>query len=542
MIKRCAIYTRKSTEEGLDQAFNSLHAQRAACENFIRSQKAEGWRIIKTHYDDGGLSGGNMERPALKALLSDIANGRVDIVVVYKVDRLTRSLADFAKLVDQFDDQDVSFVSVTQQFNTSSSMGRLTLNVLLSFAQFEREVTAERIRDKITASRKKGLWTGGVPPLGYDVVDKQLVVNREEAATVKRLFEAYLDAPSARDVLDLIEEEDLRTKKRANGQGGHLITRGPLYWILSNPIYAGYVRSGDQLYDGVHEAIIDRALWHQVQTKREASAQRLGTPASAQQPLAGKLFADQRPLTPSSSIKNGRRYGYYVTDPGTPGREAAAMRWRLNAEKLEAALLSVIDDWITDVATPSEVLDQPSASHIQAASSAMKRLALKLSDKTDTEKLKFWSQRIERVEVNETGLTIKFAAPRMAADFPGLSLQEPITARSQQPISRKGCGLRLIMGETHTAASTNPGVEQLLVQANKLKQQWFTEPDKTLAEIARELGLNPADATRIIRLAFLSPALIEALLEGHATTLTQSALRRVSHIPLLWSEQEQLFA
>lgn len=253
MIKRCAIYTRKSTEEGLDQAFNSLDAQREACENFIRSQKAEGWRIIKTHYDDGGLSGGTMERPALKALLSDIADGRVDVVVVYKVDRLTRSLADFAKLVDQFDEQDVSFVSVTQQFNTSSSMGRLTLNVLLSFAQFEREVTAERIRDKIAASRKKGLWTGGVPPLGYDVVDKQLIVNGKEAETVKRLFEAYLNASSARNVLDLIEEEDLRTKKRTNGQGGHLITRGPLYWILSNPVYAGYVRSGDQLYDSVHD-------------------------------------------------------------------------------------------------------------------------------------------------------------------------------------------------------------------------------------------------------------------------------------------------
>jgi len=542
LIKRCAIYTRKSTEEGLDQAFNSLDAQREACENFIRSQKAEGWRIIKTHYDDGGLSGGNMERPALKALLSDIADGRVNIVVVYKVDRLTRSLADFAKLVDRLDGANCSFVSVTQQFNTSSSMGRLTLNVLLSFAQFEREVTAERIRDKIAASRKKGLWTGGVPPLGYDVVDKQLVVNREEAATVKRLFEAYLNASSARDVLDLIEREDLRTKKRANGQGGHLITRGPLYWILSNPIYAGSVRSGDQLYDGVHEAIIDRGVWHQVQTKREASAQRLGTPASAQHPLVGKLFADQNPLTPSSSIKKGRRYRYYVTDPGTPGPEAAARRWRLNAEKLEAALLAVLDRWITDVATPSEILEQPSASQIQAALSAMKRLRLELKDKTDTEKLKFWAPRIGRVEIDETGLTIRFAAPRLAEDFPGLLFKESITTRSRQPISRKGYGLRLIIGETHTEASIRPRVEQLLVQANKLKQQWFDEPDKTLAEIARELGLNPADATRIVRLAFLSPALMQAVLEGRATSLTQSTLRRASHIPLLWSEQEELFA
>jgi len=483
-----------------------------------------------------------MERPALQRLLTDIADGRVDIVVVYKVDRLTRSLADFAKLVDQFDDQNVSFVSVTQQFNTSSSMGRLTLNVLLSFAQFEREVTAERIRDKIAASRKKGLWTGGVPPLGYDVVDKELVVNGREAATVKRLFEAYFNASSARDVLDLIQEEDLRTKKRANGQGGHLITRGPLYWILSNSIYAGYVRSGDQLYDGVHEPIIDRDLWHQVQTKREASAQRLGTPASAQPPLAGKLFADQQPLTPSSSIKNGRRYRYYMTDPGTPGPEAAAMRWRLNAEKLEVALLAVLDRWTTDVATPSEILEQPSASHIQQASAAIRKLELELSDKTDTEKLKFWAPSIERVDVDETGLTIKFAAPRLAEDFPGLPLKGPIVAHSHQPISRRGCGSRLIIGETHTDLLIRPGVEQLLVQATKLKQKWFTDPDTTLAEVARELGLGPADATRIVRLAFLSPALIEALLEGRATKLNQSTLRRASYIPLLWSEQEQLFA
>jgi len=209
VAKRCAIYTRKSTEEGLDQAFNSLDAQREACEAYIASQRHEGWRLVKTRFDDGGLSGGNMDRPALQALLAEIDAGRIDIIVVYKVDRLTRSLSDFAKLVDRFDAKDVSFVSVTQAFNTSSSMGRLTLNVLLSFAQFEREVTAERIRDKIASSKRKGMWMGGNPPLGYDNVDKQLVINKREAKTVRRLLDAYLEEGCVRKVIEVAQAEGL---------------------------------------------------------------------------------------------------------------------------------------------------------------------------------------------------------------------------------------------------------------------------------------------------------------------------------------------
>jgi len=254
--QRCAIYTRKSSEEGLEQEFNSLAAQREACEAYIRSQQHEGWVLAKTHYDDGGFSGGNMERPALQALLADIRAGRIDIVVVYKVDRLTRSLADFARLVEIFDAQGVSFVSVTQQFNTTSSMGRLTLNVLLSFAQFEREVTGERIRDKIAASKMKGLWMGGNVPLGYDASGRTLIINPAEAETVRQIFALYLEFGCVRRVKEAADQLGLKTKRSTTAnsgeRGGKLLSRGHIYRLLSNPIYTGQIAHKGHLYPGQH--------------------------------------------------------------------------------------------------------------------------------------------------------------------------------------------------------------------------------------------------------------------------------------------------
>jgi site-specific DNA recombinase len=250
---RCAIYTRKSTEDGLEQDFNSLHAQREACEAYIRSQASEGWQLIKEHYDDGGISGATMDRPALKQLLHHIAEGKVDIVVVYKIDRLTRSLMDFARMVELFDRHQVSFVSVTQQFNTTTSMGRLTLNVLLSFAQFEREVTAERIRDKIAASKKKGMWMGGPPPLGYDVENRQLVINETEADTVRTIYRLYLKCDGVSDLKEDLDRQGIRSKLRtyANGKtvGGVSLSRGMLYRLLSNPVYIGRVSHKDTTYE-----------------------------------------------------------------------------------------------------------------------------------------------------------------------------------------------------------------------------------------------------------------------------------------------------
>jgi site-specific DNA recombinase len=268
---RCAIYTRKSSEEGLEQAFNSLHAQREACEAFIRSQRHEGWSCLPQAYDDGGRSGATMDRPALQLLLAAIREGRVDVVVVYKIDRLTRSLADFAKIVEIFDAKDVSFVSVTQQFNTATSMGRLTLNVLLSFAQFERELTGERIRDKIAASKKKGMWMGGVPPLGYTIRDRKLVVVEPEAEIVRWIFDRYVTLGSVQLLQQELAVRGVTGKSWTSTSGriwgGKPIGRGALYLILQNRIYRGEIVNKDQAYPGEHQAIIDPAVWDKVQTR-----------------------------------------------------------------------------------------------------------------------------------------------------------------------------------------------------------------------------------------------------------------------------------
>ena len=270
-MMRCAIYTRKSSEEGLEQSFNSLDAQRESCEAFINSQMHEGWRVLATRYDDGGYSGGSMERPALKRLLADVAANRINVIVVYKVDRLTRSLADFAKIVETFDAKGASFVSVTQQFNTTTSMGRLTLNILLSFAQFEREVTGERIRDKIAASKKKGMWMGGLVPLGYDLEDRKLVPNPKEVALVSKIFSLYLELGCVRKLAERLDREEIRSKvwitRTGARLGGATFARGALYNLLRNRLYIGAIRHRDQWYAGEHKGIVPRSLWDRVQAQ-----------------------------------------------------------------------------------------------------------------------------------------------------------------------------------------------------------------------------------------------------------------------------------
>jgi len=318
--RRCAIYTRKSSEEGLEQEFNSLDAQREACEAYIRSQKSAGWTVLFDMYDDGGVSGGTLERPALQRLLADIQAGKVDIVVVYKVDRLTRSLSDFAKIVEIFDAKGVSFVSVTQQFNTTTSMGRLTLNMLLSFAQFEREVTGERIRDKIAASKQKGMWMGGLPPLGYDVEDRQLVVNPAEAEAVRHIFRRYTILKSVRALKEELNKDGTVSKSRRDRfgreTGGKPLARGALYLMLQNRIYRGEIVHRENCYPGLHEAIIDEALWHEVQAAlAENRVERVArSSATAPSLLAGLVYdgAGER-MSPTHANKNGTRYRYYVS-------------------------------------------------------------------------------------------------------------------------------------------------------------------------------------------------------------------------------------
>src|SRR6202035_4622722 len=327
---RCAIYTRVSTEHGLEQEFNSLDNQREASEAYIKSQPHEGWKLVRTHYDDGGYSGGSMERPAIQKLLDDIRARRIDVIVVYKVDRLTRSLADFAKLVELFDAHQVSFVSVTQAFNTTTSMGRLTLNVLLSFAQFEREVTGERIRDKIAASKKKGIWMGGVVPLGYRVENRALHVVEEHAVFVRDLYRRYLEIGSVVRLKAVLDQEDARLPFRTDGTGktigGGLISRGHLYKILSSPIYLGRLTHKGQAHAGLHDPIVDQETWDRVQLLLAEHARRTaGNCQNSDALLAGKLFDDcGNRMSPSHAAKSGRRWRYYVSQAVLQGRKHEA--------------------------------------------------------------------------------------------------------------------------------------------------------------------------------------------------------------------------
>ena len=317
---RCAIYTRKSSEEGLEQSFNSLDAQREASEAFIVSQRHEGWKTIPTHYDDGGYSGGTMERPALKRLLQDVAAGKVDVIVVYKVDRLTHGLTDFAKIVEALDAKGVCFVSVTQQFNTTTSMGRLTLNILLSFAQFEREVTGERIRDKIAASKKKGMWMGGMVPLGYDLAGHKLVPNPIESKVVCKIFSLYRKLGCVSKLAAQLDREKVRSKvwmsKAGARLGGVAFARGALYTLLRNRLYIGEIRHRERWYRGEHKGIVPRGLWDQVQAQLNGNLRTRRHWAKEQAPslLTGLIEdADSNRFTPSFTTKRGRRYRYYVS-------------------------------------------------------------------------------------------------------------------------------------------------------------------------------------------------------------------------------------
>ncbi len=317
MTKRCAIYTRKSTEEGLDQEFNSLDAQAESCAAYIASQKSEGWIKVKTRYDDGGYSGGNMERPALKQLIADIQAGKIDIVVVYKIDRLTRSLMDFSKLVEVFDKHGVTFVSVTQSFNTTTSMGRLTLNVLLSFAQFEREVTGERIRDKVAASKKKGMWMGGNVPLGYDLKDRRLYINKKEAETVRLIFEKYLELGNLTQLKKLGITTKSITTRSGTRRGGRAFSRGHLYTILTNPIYIGKIRHKGHEYEALHEAIIDINLWEKVQNRLQSHATKLRglEHRKSEGFLKGKLYdRNGNRYTTSMTYRGKKKHRYYMND------------------------------------------------------------------------------------------------------------------------------------------------------------------------------------------------------------------------------------
>ena len=358
---RCAIYTRVSTEHGLEQDFNSLDAQRDAAQAYIRSQAHAGWTLIRSRYDDGGYSGGSTERPALQRLLADVRARKVDVIVVYKVDRLTRSLADFAKLVELFDEHGVSFVSVTQQFNTTTAMGRLTLNVLLSFAQFEREVTSERIRDKIAASKRKGLWVGGITPLGYETTDRKIVVVEEEAERVRTIFRSYLKLGSLDRLMADLRKRGIVTKirslKTGRTVGGIPFTRGPLAHLLRNRFYIGEVVYKGEVFPGEQPAILDRDLFDAVQSKlNDQKTNRTATRTKSDALLIGRIYDDHgNRMSPSHARKLGVRYRYYVSSAllhGQPGR-AGSVR-RVPAAEVEALVACAVREHCNDSAASGD--------------------------------------------------------------------------------------------------------------------------------------------------------------------------------------------
>jgi DNA invertase Pin-like site-specific DNA recombinase len=560
---RCAVYTRKSPEEGLDQDFNSLDAQREACEAFIASQKHEGWMVLSAPYDDGGHSGGTLERPALQRLLADIQGSKVDVVVVYKIDRLTRSLLDFAKIVEVFDAYGVSFVSVTQAFNTATSMGRLTLNVLLSFAQFEREVTGERIRDKIAASKKKGMWMGGYPPLGYDVKDRKLVVNETEAETVRHVFWRYQEFGSVRLLREHLDAAGIVSKNRiapdGRSYGGKPLTRGALYHMLQNRIYRGEIVHKNQAYPGEHAPIIDEDLWQKVQTTLAANRVDRGACNGNHQVslLAGLIYdAHGELMTPSHAVKKGVRYRYYVSKSLLiGGLKVEGKGQRIPASHIEALATGRIRAWLAD---PVAVLNAVQSCRPDAV--AHKRLlgnaawlAASWQD-LDAERLRailravvpriqVYSDRVD-VTLDQMGVALWLnAKDRLQFAQPESDDQERHVMVLTIPtrLKRTGIEMRMVVEDGSEPANLDPGLVRLLVRAHAIRARVLEEPTLTLQEIATEEGVSSSYATRLLRLAFLAPNIVAAILNGrHPPQLTANRLMDDTRLPLDWTAQGEL--
>lgn len=535
---RCAIYTRKSSEDGLEQDFNSLDAQREACEAYIASQKHERWELLPDRYDDGGISGGHLDRPALHRLMQAVDDKRVDHIVVYKIDRLTRSLADFAKLVDRLDAAEASFVSVTQSFNTATSMGRLTLNVLLSFAQFEREVTAERIRDKIAASKRKGLWMDGNVPLGYQAHGRTLKIVDCEAATIRTLYDLYLEHGTIREVKERAEDLGLRSRRRERSgdraSGGKSFDRGHIHHILSNPIYAGQIRHKGLVYEGQHPAIIDPKVWKRVQHMLECGAAKSrGTKQQAtRSPLAGKLFDETGDrLTPSHSRKNGMRLRYYisrrlVTDRSRMHPDA----WRLPAEQVEGLLTDLVKQHLVRPEAASSLTQGMSASEIHTTA---KNLA-------DPRQASEYLALIERADLRPGSLKALLNQHELAELLQCRSDQINSTELRIEAlfrIRRRGVELKLHLGEKPSE------IDRTLVQNIVKARRWLAMiiEGQTFGEIAMVEGTSKRRIQDIVDLALLAPNLLDAIAAGNQPDgLTTDYLIKKG-FPAIWSEQRKQF-
>ncbi len=501
---RCAIYTRKSTEHGLELEFNSLDAQREACEAYIKSQASQGWRILPQPYDDPAYSGGNLDRPALKQLMADIEAGMVDVVVVYKIDRLTRSLADFAKLVETFDRKSISFVAVTQQFNTTSSMGRLTLNVLLSFAQFERELASERVRDKVAASRRKGKWTGGTVPLGYDAKNKKLAVNPKEAETVRIIFRRYLELKSFSLLVQDLDHRRIVTKRRDTKvpkyRGGIPFTYGPLAHFLKNRVYLGEVHYAGKWYPAEHKPILDHKTFDQVQAllahNRTTRKTKRATSGAL---LCGKLYDDRgNRMSPSFSVKNGIRYRFYVSSALLRGRKSAAG----SITRLPAQL---IDDIIVDNVRQYHVLD------LNMPQDQLRQII------NDT---------VVKVVITPKMIVVTIQPKTLASrDEP-----ETIEIPWQAPVKNGPA----IPPPSSAAVQSDPKLLQAIIRAHAWLRDLKNGKYTSIDDLADEAKLHSKIVRQNLRLAFLAPPIMASILEGRSKiSLSEIPIL----LPLNWEEQ-----
>ena len=558
---RCAVYTRKSSEEGLEQDFNSLHAQREACEAYIKSQKHEGWVLLPGQYDDGGIYGGTMERPALQQLLADIRAQKVDTVVVYKVDRLTRSLADFAKIVDIFDAHGVAFVSVTQHFNTTTSMGRLTLNVLLSFAQFEREVASERIRDKIAASKQRGMWMGGNPPLGYDVRERKLVVNEAEAETVRHIFRRYVALRSVRLLAEDLANSGITSKRwlSTSGRqwGGQPLARGALYLMLQNRIYLGEIVHKGRHYPGQHPAILDQELWDQAQAHLVANAggRRAGRAAKQPSLLAGLIFDGLgHRMSPTHAVKAGKRYRYYISRPlVTEGRAKVPTACRIPATEVEQVVTDRIRALLADGTAVFDAVSSSPATTEQRGELVAQAadLARSWSEQSSHEQRRIVTTLITRIEVGDENVALHVVPAKLVAILQrdatgdGHSVNndgrnaETVIVSVPAQLQRIGKGSQLIVhGSTSRTAKPNASLIRLLARAHQLQHQLLHQSRPSIQDMATDADLNRNYTTLLLRLSWLAPDITQAILQGHQPpTLTADELSRATRLPIDWQAQ-----
>jgi site-specific DNA recombinase len=551
-IQRCAVYTRKSTEDGLEQEFNSLDAQYEACAAYALSQRHEGWIVVPERYDDGGFSGGSMQRPGLKRLLADVAAGKVDVILVYKIDRLTRSLADFAKIVEVLDSAGASFVSITQSFNTTTSMGRLTLNMLLSFAQFEREVTGERIRDKIAASKRKGMWMGGPVPMGYEVDARKLVVNETEAELVRHIYQRYLEMSSVVELADELNRQGHRTKvqKRASGphRGGCIFRRGTLYHLLSNRIYLGQMVHKGEYFAGEHPAIIPADLWDAVQEKLKANASGTSRRLRSQQPslLVGLVFdGEGRSMTPSHATKPGKRYRYYVT---RPDQLDDAPAWRVSAHDLERLVCERLSDLLTDQQFLCDLAEGNTADAIQQVLARADLMAATMRSGSAREQAGLLPAMITRIDLHEAGIDVTVDKSLLgsslgleaAADTANLQLILTLPATKV----RRGHQLRLVIPGPQTIsidqASRDDRLVALVAEAYQARQLILASPDQSVAAIATSQGRCRTRLGKLAAIGCLAPDIVTAIVEGRQpVSLTARTLQDID-LPHAWADQRAL--